>query len=139
MPRCESAFRRSLIQELRKHGAFIVALESGETAIGIPDCYGCAGSPYFLELKVEKGDGPNYKKKISFRPGQFPFLTRNQREGGRSFLGIKYDNGVLFAEIKEVDEETRKFRKDTIPHSSIVWFHSLRGNGEPILRWLKAH
>ncbi|MFA5137392.1 MAG: hypothetical protein WC489_08445 [Patescibacteria group bacterium] len=132
MRRRESAFRRALVQELRKHGAFVVPLESGETAIGIPDLYGCAGSPYFLELKVEKGEGPNYKRKIAFRPGQFPFLTRNEKEGGRSFIGIQYENGVLFSRIFGVDQETRRFSLK----KGYLWVPSARGHGEEVLRWL---
>ncbi len=126
----EGAFRSALVKEFIQTGALARPIETGAVAMGIADVYFCYELASWLELKREHCNGPNWNRAIDFRPGQFPFLKKNQKKGGHSFVGIAYDNGSLFIGIKDVDEETRR------PiNRSYLFLPDIRGRGKIILDW----
>jgi len=105
----ESELRRTLVRGLRAHHVMAVSIESGTTGLGIPDVYiRTKRVGAWAELKNVKST-IKYPFTISFRPGQYQWLTTHHRLGGTSLLivGTLFDIFVFKNEhIKEVYDKT---------------------------------
>lgn len=101
----EAKFRAAVLKELKEHGVLTQAIESEISGRGIPDAYiACVGLGAWIEFKVDVlGEHP-CRRKVAFRPRQHSWLKDNAKNGGYSFVAIRYFNGYVFANICDVDE-----------------------------------
>lgn len=85
------------------------AIESEETGNGIADAFvaltiGIA----FIECKRIRASIQGVRK-IPFQPGQYPWLSKFDGPGRRSYVAIEYDDGMAVVPIGVVDAETKRY------------------------------
>jgi hypothetical protein len=98
----ESHFKGYIRPKLRQYGWFDQPIESGETGSGIPDDYLLKqGISIWCEFKVMHCNWPTAKH-VPFQPAQWPWLHTHERHGGVSIVGVKLDNGYVFARIYDI-------------------------------------
>lgn len=137
MSRPEDTFRASCSKKYRDLGAEVQSIESPDTGLGIPDNYLAHKGSYaypllaWIEYKFEPDGAWPCDRKIAFRPGQYAWLKRNAKQGGPSFVCIKYKNGVLLQHIYMVDAETNRpdkssglFMKKFDAKLALDWMHT---------------
>lgn len=127
--RNEAAFSKSLRTALELSGAMVQSVESGSTALGIPDIY-------FRTLKI---DGWIELKNlvypirghldVPFRPGQYAWLKRHWEMGGTSVLAISGVEGIWFYKGDRIQKTY------TVPFTPDLSLNRL--DGKRIVEWLE--
>jgi hypothetical protein len=131
--RSESAFANQLYPKIRDEGCKVQPIESGTTALGIPDAY--VRTPrvgLWIELKNLIYPVQDHFL-VPFRPGQYVWLRDHWKLGGISVLGIASVEGFFFFVNDHIQREyhgpLRKYadyNPGRLVGSDIVkWFDSL--------------
>jgi hypothetical protein len=76
---------RSIIQE-RMVGPHWTPIETGGTALGVPDLEGCLRG---VQVWIECKDIDGWSAKAKMRPGQVAWIERRTRKGGRVFVAVR--------------------------------------------------
>lgn len=126
----ESAFSASICKALLAEGVFCQAIESGGTSVGIPDLYiRTRQTGTWMELKNLIYPIREYLE-VPFRPGQFAWLTRHAKMGGRSALAIAHPDGILFFHGAEIQQTYIRPFPASLSLSRV--------NGRAIVEWLDS-
>lgn len=126
----EAAVRANVDLHITGQGGFFQPIESPSTANGIPDAFLRVGKrDAWMEIKNERYAPPT-PYWVSFRPGQYQWLTEYTLRGGLSLLLIAVPTGFAFfhgANIK------RKYDKP-LNECANLWLHHI--DGEALCNWI---
>ncbi len=125
----EEAFSRAIRKALSEEGALVQAVESGGTAVGIPDLFiRTTRISAWMELK-NLIFPVRYRLEVPFRPGQYAWMKRHTDMGGISALAIASLEGIFFFRDGEIKTEY------AAPLSASLRLTRL--SGKAILDWLE--
>lgn len=125
----EASFSRSIRHALESEGAMVQSVESGGTAVGIPDLFiRTEKISAWMELKNLIYPVRSYLE-VPFRPGQLAWLKRHSALGGISALAIASLEGIYMFKGAEIAGSYYA----PLPASLVL----SRVSGRAILEWLE--
>jgi hypothetical protein len=135
--RNEAAFANALYPKIKAERCKVQPIESGSTALGIPDAYvRTTKVGLWIELKNLIYPVVDYVL-VPFRPGQYVWLRDHWKLGGISILGIASVEGFYFFYNESIQRDYdaplakhADFCCDRLVGRDIVrWFDSLGASG----------